>query len=313
MDTAERSGPLRLALFAIAWLALTKAALDAGALLLPRSIAESTSLEAFLLGAQLTTTLLGLAAARLVLKRPASDLGILRAPARALRTAVLAAPIVFTVAFAAGLAIALPTLLAEIRRGGAAVSRQDLGDFGRALREAPVWVTVAWIVVVGPIGEELLFRGALWSAVQRLTAVRAAADADPESLPPELLSDGPIVHGARRLWGFLRDGGFATLAAAALFAAMHADVRGGVGILRLVSAACLGLACGAARQATGTVVVSVALHASYNLLGLGQSRGWFASEALPVKFGLPTAIPLLAAGCALVLAALALARRRAPR
>jgi membrane protease YdiL (CAAX protease family) len=118
------------------------------------------------------------------------------------------------------------------------------------------------------------------------------------------------VRASRRAVAWLRAGGLATLAAAAVFAAMHADVRGGAGIVRLVSAACLGLACGVARHATGTVVAAMALHVVYNTLGVAQTRKWLVTDALPSKLGMPTAIVVLAGACTVALAGVGLARMR---
>jgi membrane protease YdiL (CAAX protease family) len=306
------SSTLRLILFALGWVAITKIALDEGPFLLPRSFAETLSLQTFLMGAQVTTTVIGLAAAKVALAEPARDIGLAWPTGPQIALVVLAAPIVFTLACALEMAIALPTLLAEIRRAGAGVSRQDLGELGRVLREAPLWATILWAAVVAPLGEDLLFRGALWSAIQRITAARAPEEADalPESLPPEFIADAVAVRAARRAVAWLRAGGIATIATAAMFAAMHADVRGGAGIVRLVSAACLGLACGVARHATGTVAAATALHIVYNTLGVAQTRKWLVSDGLPSKLGMPTGIVVLAGACAVVLAGVGLARMR---
>src|SRR5205085_449203 len=107
---------------------------------------------------------------------------------------------------------------------------------------------------------------------------RPADPVDPNSLPPQLLDDGALVKAARRLGAGLRSGGFATLASAAVFGAMHLGMAGGSGIVRVVSATCLGLACGTARHLAGSVAAPLLLHALYNLLSVGHSRAWFVSE-----------------------------------
>ena len=307
----------RFLIVAALWLLLTRVALDHGALLLPTSLARGLTLEAFLTLAQIVTTAVGLGLCALVLRGVRDPLALHAPSARALASASLAATPVFLLAMAAGIAIALPTLLAELRAGGAAVSQKNVGELGRALEKASLGMTLLWATVAAPLAEELLFRGAVWSAFQRLFArppVDAApASSAPASLPPELLDDGWVVKAARRIGAGLRSGGLATLASAAVFGAMHLGMAGGSGIVRVVSATCLGLACGMARHLGGSLSAPLALHIVYNLISVGHARGWFLSETFPAKFAIPTLIMLLAALSSVALAVfLALTRRPAP-
>ncbi len=309
----------RFLIVAALWLLFTRVALDHGALLLPTSLARGLTLEAFLTLAQIVTTAVGLGLCALVLRGVRDPLALHAPSARALASASLAATPVFLVAMAAGIAIALPTLLAELRAGGAAVSQKNVGELGRALEKASLGMTLLWATVAAPLAEELLFRGAVWSAFQRLVAPAPApvdaapASSAPASLPPELLDDGWVVKAARRIGAGLRSGGLATLASAAVFGAMHLGMAGGSGIVRVVSATCLGLACGMARHLGGSLAAPLALHIVYNLISVGHARGWFLSETFPAKFAIPTLIMLLAALSSVALAVfLALTRRPAP-
>jgi membrane protease YdiL (CAAX protease family) len=309
---------LRLLFVAAIWLLVTRLALDYGALLLPLGVAHQLTLEAFLTLAQAATTAFGLGLAALVLRAPREELGLRGASARPIGLGALSAPLVFALSLAVGIAVALPTLLAELHRGGAAVSQQNVGELGRALEHAPLWLTLVWAAVAAPVAEELLFRGAIWSAFQRLfapAAIGEAKAAPPSSLPPELIDDGALVKAARRIGAALRSGGFATLASAAVFGAMHLGMAGGSGIVRVVSATCLGLACGTARHLAGSVAAPLALHVVYNVISIGHSRGWFVTPSFPAMYGMPTLL-LVAAGVSAVLLVIAmiaprLGRRRA--
>ncbi len=126
---------------------------------------------------------------------------------------------------------------------------------------------------------------------------------------------------AGRLWapgeGGRGAGLLAAAGAAVVFALLHWDLAGGVGIVRVVSTLCLGLACGAARYATGSVAAPVALHLVHNTVAVGQARRWFAGdgpppfETLPLPESLFALAALGVAGLVALLGAAAVARRRA--
>jgi membrane protease YdiL (CAAX protease family) len=98
-------------------------------------------------------------------------------------------------------------------------------------------------------------------------------------------------------------GGVATVLCAVLFGAMHDDMKGGVGIVRVVSTTCLGLACGTARQATGSVLSAIALHLCYNLFSLGQTRHWWNVLGLGAVYGVSAFVAIVGAlaGAALLI------------
>ena len=105
----------------------------------------------------------------------------------------------------------------------------------------------------------------------------------------------------------------ATLGAAAMFGFMHADMKGSVGIVRVVATTCLGLACGSVRWATGSALASVLLHFAYNTLSVGLGRGWFASTSGPMLSAVPNPLLIIAgASIAALLLLTTKAVRRAP-
>jgi membrane protease YdiL (CAAX protease family) len=172
--------------------------------------------------------------------------------------------------------IARPTLIAELMAGGRDLAQRSTGRFGRELVQSSALLTIAWGAIVSPVGEELFFRGALYSFVQRIIKSATAT----------------------------------TVVVAALFGIAHWDTPGGLGIVRLVSALGLGLACGAARQATRTVTASILLHALFNLISIASVRRWIVTETFPTKYSTPTLVTALGALGLLAAAIWHLARRR---
>jgi membrane protease YdiL (CAAX protease family) len=71
-------------------------------------------------------------------------------------------------------------------------------------------------------------------------------------------------------------------------------MRGAVGIVHAVATTCLGLACGLARHATGSVVPPILLHFLYNTIVIGNSRRWFGYPTEPLFPGTPDAVVYLA-------------------
>jgi membrane protease YdiL (CAAX protease family) len=140
-----------------------------------------------------------------------------------------------------------------------------------------------WGVVLAAITEELMFRGALFGAVEE------------------------AARGLGRMSGPL-----AVVVCAAAFGAMHADMKGSVGIVRVVSTTCLGLACGTARWLSGTVLVSMLLHFAYNTISLGIGRGWFRGTSEPLVSVVPNRLLAIAAtGAVLALSLMIIRARRA--
>jgi membrane protease YdiL (CAAX protease family) len=264
----------------LAWLACARVLARYGAYWLPRDWAGRLTLHSFLSIVLVVSTALGVAASYKLLAAPRRALGLERHAA--IGTGLLCAPITLVLSAYLGFKLALPTLIAEIQRGGQRAAQANTGEFGRALVESNAVVTLLWGIVLTPIAEELIFRGALWSAITNLTG-------GDDQRPP-------------RLWQVLRRGGIATLLTAALFAWMHADQPGGAGIVRVVQAACLGLALGALRQHSGGIAAGIVLHATFNLITLSKVRRWLVDEGWPAPLPIPAVHWQIAAGCGVALA-----------
>ncbi len=279
------------------WVALNKLATSHGFLLIPAALRRQMTLDVYLLLMLVVSTALGLALVRLA-PRPRATMGLARRPSgRALALAVVVVPAVFVLGLGLGIYVALPTLLEEFLHGGAQVSRQNLGEFGRVVRQQPVLLTALWVVVVAPVGEELLFRGALWGSLRELTRREEEAPRSASSLALDsVIADGALVRAGRWAGRWFQDGGLATIVSAGIFGAMHLGTPGGAGIILVVSSLVLGLALGLARQHAGGLLAPLALHAGYNLLGLGHARNWFVSDLFPKDFGVPRLLSVGALG-----------------
>jgi membrane protease YdiL (CAAX protease family) len=290
-----RADALKLVAIAILWLALARFLPDFLWRALPRTLLDSLSLPAYSMLCQVATTVLGLGAARLALVRTRAALGLERPSLWHVSAAMLLAPAVFVMASYLALKIAEPYLLAELATEGAGASRRNAGAFGRAVAEAPLALTLVWGAVLAAIAEELAFRGALFGAVEA-SAARVFGPAD------EVASSG---RGRERWFS----GCSATVASAVVFGAMHADMKGSVGIVRVVSTTCLGLACGTARLLSGTVVVAMIVHFAYNAVSLMLGRGLFRGDSEPLVSVVPNRLLALAASGALIALGIGVARR----
>lgn len=260
------------------WLLLARYALPVGASLAPVALQKAISWSTFRALAQVVTlgAGLGLWAAlagglrRLDLRPPS---------ARQWGSVLMAWPVVWVGATAIGLAVAMPTLMEELATRGPGASRQNAGAFGRELTGSSLGEVLLTGVVLAATSEELLFRGALWSTTQALLGRLVGH--------PEVNDElGPTAGQRAQAW-LLRGWG-ATLVAGLVFGAMHNDVPGGVGIVRVVSTTCLGLASGAVRTLTGSLLASVALHALHNTLSVAHTRGYFAGQGN--LYGVPYAV-----------------------
>lgn len=295
-EGAPAAGPVpwnevvRRAIVIALWLGLFLGVVRLGTALVPDETKRKISYQSFMLACQILTLVVGLGAALLLLRERRAGLGFERLPRwTAGLSTVAAVPLVFVASSYVALQIALPTLLEELKTRGPGASQQNAGEFGRTLTQAPLVTTLVWGAVLGALGEELFFRGLLWSTITDLSrrllpASAPSADADAIAPPP--------TFGQRAL-SILLTGGIATLASAALFGWMHKDLPGGVGIVRVVSTTCLGLASGIVRHASGGVIACIALHALYNTVVIGAGRKWFSSAERPVLEGIPN--PLLLA------------------
>jgi membrane protease YdiL (CAAX protease family) len=300
---------LRLGLVATAWLVAARLLARYGVRLLPLSVTHRLTLQSYLALVQLVSTLVGLGLAFALLASPRRELGLRRPAARSLGLTLLWAPVLFVVTSYLAIGIALPTLRAELEQGGRQLVERNGGEFGQALVRSAALLTLLWGVLLAPVAEELAFRGPLWSALARLgRGVDRPPGAAARSLPPELLSESWLLRAVRGARRWLASGGAATLGAAALFAWMHADEQGGAGIVRVVSTACLGLGCGLCRQASGSVLPGMLLHALFNLMALAQLRRWVVFTAFPRHYTVPTLLTLIAGVCLGALLALHAAR-----
>lgn len=260
----------RLTALAILWLLLVRFAGPFWLWLLPAPLLAQLDLPSFSMLAQATATLLGLALASALLGKPWATLGFRKGSKLGLAGTLLVAPALFVFVSTVALEIAMPWLLEELAEGRAQASRENAGELGRAIREAPLLPMLLWGALFAAVAEELCFRGALWSAVRQ---------------------------GALRIWprAELASGLLATLMAAALFGLMHADMPGGVGVVRLVATTLVGVACGVARQLSGTLLAPILLHLAHNVLTIGMARKWLDDGNQPLVGVLPNRLLLFAA------------------
>jgi membrane protease YdiL (CAAX protease family) len=250
---------------------------------LPRALLDSLTLPAYNMLCQVLTTLVGVGASWLLLKRPGDALGARKPSGWHLALAALFAPALFVVASFVAIKIAEPYLIAELAREGAGASRRNAGAFGKAVTEAPLVVTLVWGAVLAAIAEELPFRGALFGAVERSAALLGAK---------------------RKVAGIT-----AVVVAGVAFGAMHADMKGSVGIVRVASTTCLGLACGTARLVAGSVLAPMIVHFLYNSISLALGRGVFRGDSEPLVSVVPNRLLALAALSAVLAVAIVVTRR----
>ena len=306
---APRSEILRRAAAIAVWLALFLGAVPLGNRIVPDETKAHVSLQTFLMTCQILTLVIGTGVALVLLRRRSEGLGLTPWPTvSALTSSVFSVPLVFVASSWIALQVALPTLMEELKTRGANASQQNAGEFGRALTQAPLITTLIWGALLGALGEELFFRGLLWTTITDLTKRLIAP------LPAEDPQKDPQITGTnsrpfpRRALSILLEGGVATLICAALFGWMHKDLPGGVGIVRVVSTTCLGLASGMVRQASRGVIACICLHAMYNTLVIGAGRKWFASKEEPVLTGVPNGLVLAAILGLVLIGTLAFAR-----
>jgi len=297
-DAINRVQVLRLLGVAALWLALGRFLPDVLWRALPRALLDVLSLPSYGMLCQTATTLLALGAAWLVLEEPRGALRLRRPCGWHLLVAVLIGPAVFVVSSYVALKVAEPYLMAELAREGAGASRRNAGAFGKAITEAPLVVTLLWGAILAAFAEELELRGALFAATEGVVRLLSGSH------------QGSDAASRRSRW--IR-GATAIVVTAAIFGAMHADMKGSVGIVRVVSASCLGLACGTARSLSRTVFVSMAIHFTHNAISLGLGRGIFNGDSEPLLSVVPNRLLAIAIGGAAGAIAVGIARRRVAR
>ncbi len=299
----------------VAWGVTGRLLAQHGAGFLPLAVASQMSFQGYLTLVNIVVTAFGLLLSVMLLDRPWQALAVTVPRPAAVARILLATPAVYVAVSYAAVLIALPSLLAELRAHGVEGVRQSTGEFGNQVLHSSVALALSWAVLVAPAAEELWFRGALWTllseAVRRVWPGPTAAP-EPE-LPEGVVERSRLVDGVRAIPRWFREGGIATLLVAALFAFSHADTPGGMGIVRVVSAAGLGIACGSVRQATGSTVAACLLHAVFNALSLATARRWVVTSLFPTRLMVPTLLSLLAVGCLVALAILVVFSRKRAR
>jgi membrane protease YdiL (CAAX protease family) len=307
---------LSLFVVVLAWGALWRLLADHGVRLLPLELARTLSLQSYLSAVNVVATVFGLTLSALLLANPRERLGLSLPRAGAVARIVLSTPAIYVATSYAAVEIALPTLLEELRSQGAQSVRQSTGEFGSQVLRSPAALAVLWGALLAPVAEELWFRGALWSlladGVSRVLPPPTSAQGD-ASLPEGVVAPSRVLEIAGRVASWLREGGIATVLSAGVFAAFHADMPGGMGIVRVVSAAGLGLACGVTRQATGSTLAAIVLHCVFNLLSLATARRWVVTATFPTVRMVPSLLSLLALLCLVLLFAIVLVTHRRAR
>lgn len=323
---------MRALFLAGAWIAFYFLLARYGVYALPQEIAQRTTLPAYLAGVQVLSIAFGLVLARVLSKagRPWGPLLFPLSPpgtvtsGRLLLWAVALAPVTYLGAHALGMYFAYDTLISELMQRGARAVQQQTGELGRSATQDTLWTIVPFTLLIAPLGEELIFRGALFGALQEqferfgapaeAPAIETASENEeaPESYGITGLTRknaGPSLPEHLSLW--TQRGGGAALVSGGIFGLLHADTPGGLGIVRLVSAMVLGVVCGLLRFKSGTLLAPLALHMVYNLVALGTMRGWLVTANYPTKYGIPTVLGPVSVACIVLLVVdQVLARRR---
>jgi len=274
---------LRLLFVSASWLLALRKGGWLLAALLPTRWLSQLSLPGFSMLVQALATAVGLGLTFALVRKPREVLGIVRPSKGALAKTLLVAPALFVATSVLALQIAMPWLLEEIEQGRVHASRENAGAMGQALQEAPLLSTLLWAALLAGVTEELFFRGALFTLVRN--AVRR------------------VKSNAERMAGAV-----AVVASAALFGFAHADMPGGVGVVRIVSSVCLGLACGLARLTARSLWAPILLHTTNNVLALAVARKWLDDGSAPLVFALPNRLLALAGVGLIVMISLTVSR-----
>lgn len=246
LPTARLAG---LAVATAAWLLFATTGVGALARHAPASVQRAMSFTTFRALSQALTIAVGLGLVR-ALAGSLAPLGLARPEPRRVAAVALFAPLTTTVATWVGVGLAMPVLIEELALRGLGASQRNAGALGRELGESSIALLVLSAVVLPAISEELIFRGGLLATLRGALA---------------RLGDG---RGAR-LAAWL----VPVVATALAFGLSHADVPGGVGLVRIASTTALGLALGLVRVATGSTWCSVALHLLHNATSVAMLRG----------------------------------------
>ena len=115
---------------------------------LPGALLDSLTLPAYGMICQVLTAAVGLGVSWAVLARPREALAVGAPGGWDGAMTVIAAPLVFVAASSLALKIAEPYLLEELATQGAGASRRNAGAFGKAVTEAPLFVTFSGACVL---------------------------------------------------------------------------------------------------------------------------------------------------------------------
>lgn len=313
MNPEQRKAWLKLFALTVLWFLMTKYLVSLGNVLVPDSLKVKISFQSFRLICQVLTLLVGLGAAFGLLRdQMRVCLGMVKPKGMHLAGTLLISPAAFVLSSYVALQIALPTLMEELATRGPGVSRKNAGAIAQMLTQSPLLLVILSGALLGALGEEFLFRGALWSTIERLFVMGREAVARKRGDTPGAEAGEPGPEPKYKALANALPGTAATLLSAYVFGQMHADMPGGVGLVRVASTTILGLFCGIGRQLTGSIWAAVALHLLNNLMTIGTSRKWFASSEKPVFEGIPNTLAALAlAGAAALLLLWAVTRVRA--
>lgn len=284
-------GALRLVGVAIIWLLCERLLATFLGPALPASIAKHFSYASWMISVEILAALIGFGAALVLVKPLPRALGLSAPGAFGLGAALVIAPLVSLVALYVSNKVALPILIEEVRTAGRQATQAKLGAFGAGIREASTLELMLWVVVIAPLSEELMFRGALWGGIQaaidKLRGKSANQSAPDEQASPSSVqlpvSDPAALKAARKLGAMILGGGITTLLVTVIFSLLHSTYEGGLGIQRSIAATVLALVLGVARQWGGNLFAPILLHAGFNLLDVARNKGWLVSESFPLK------------------------------
>lgn len=312
---------MRALAWAFGWLLGYYLLANYGVYLLPNAVARATTLPEYLAMVQIVSILFGVSA---LLAATHGDHSLRRAYFPELTRqheflltpslySLLLGPLTFVAAYGLGMYLAFDTLIHELATRGVQAVQDQTGELGRTARADGLFAILPFTVLLAPLGEELLFRGGIYGGIQGFLDTRSTSPLEVDAPPASLEAAGvpQRVHfSATPVGAWLFRGGLAWLGSSLCFGIMHADIAGGMGIVRVVSASTLGLACGLARHKSGSLLAPFVLHATYNLISLASLRGWLVFEDFPTKYTIPTSLgPLSALGVTGALAVYFVARR----
>lgn len=270
-------GAPTLAGVALAWAFMMWLLTTHGWRLLPLPLARRLTEGGFLGLGQLLATAFGVVLWGVVVSAPRKTLALLPRARRAWLAAALLGPVLF---IAQSHLLRLATRLGAPSGDGALAALSDPGA------EAATAGGLLAFVIVTPLAQELLFRGALWRALER-ALTRSGAPASP--------AVGVLL----------------ALAAAAASTAGHWVLTRGAAVgWATLTVLGVGVALGLVRWWGGGVLPAVVASAGHRLCLLSVVQRWWPAPGDAPVHEAPRGLALLALGCLLALGALGWASRR---